>query len=143
MNEYIEYHHFKQENLSYALELLRKNDFLTSVDLKDAYFSIRIHPDFKKYLTFEWKGNFYRFLVLPFGLSSCPRIFTKVLKPIYAACRENGIRCCYYIDDSLIMNQNYFYCLNQTNMLTSKLHSKCEKISHCSYTKNCFLWNYN
>lgn len=79
-----------------------------SVNLIDAYFGIRIYPDFKKYLTSEWKRNFYRFVVLPFGVSSSPRIFTKVIKPIYAALREKGIKCCYFIDDSLTMNQNYF-----------------------------------
>lgn len=88
----MEYDLFKRENLTYALELNQKNDYLSSVDLNDAHFSVCVHPDFKKFLTFSWNGKFYRFVVLPFGLTSCPRIFTKILKPVYAFFRENGIR---------------------------------------------------
>lgn len=123
LNEFVEYYHFKQENLTYALELIQKNDYLTSVDLKDAYFSVSVHPDYKKFLTFSWNGKFYRFVVLPFGLTSCPRIFTKILKPVYAFFRENGIRCCYYIDDSLIMNQTFSTCQEQTNIVMSELNN--------------------
>ena len=123
LNKCIEYHHFKQENLSFALELIQQNDYLTSVDLKDAYFSVSVHPDYKKFLTFTWNGKSYRFVVLPFGLTSCPRIFTKILKPVYATFRENNIRCCYYIDDSLIMNKSFSLCQKQTDMVISELNN--------------------
>ena len=72
LNEFIEYRHFKQENLSYALDLIQKNDYCCSIDMKDAYFSISIHPDFQKYLCFYWKDNSYNFKVLPFGIASAP-----------------------------------------------------------------------
>ena len=52
LNEFVEYHHFKQENLKSVLDLVPKFDYLTSVDLCDAYFSIQIHPEFQKYLCF-------------------------------------------------------------------------------------------
>jgi hypothetical protein len=41
LNEFVEYHHFKQENLKFVLDLVQKFDYLTSVDLCDAYFSIQ------------------------------------------------------------------------------------------------------
>lgn len=53
LNECVEYNHFKQENLTYVLELIQKNDYLTSVDLKDAYYSVSVHTDYKKFLTFS------------------------------------------------------------------------------------------
>lgn len=121
LNRFVEYHHFKQENLSFALELIQQNDYLTSVDLKGAYFSVSVHPDYQKFLTFAWNGKSYNFVVLPFGLTSCPRIFTKILKPVYAVFRENNIRCCYYIDDSLIMNQDFSQCQRQTYLVISEL----------------------
>ena len=65
----------------------------------------------------------YNFLVLPFGLASAPRVFTKILKPINATFRQNDIKCCYYIylDDSLLMNQNKFVCEQQCRLVTSEL----------------------
>ena len=50
----MEYHHFKQENLSFVLDIIEKNDYLTSIDLIDAYFSFSINNELKKYLCFSW-----------------------------------------------------------------------------------------
>ena len=121
LNEFVKYQHFKQEHLSYALDLIQKNDYLTSIDLTDAYFSISIHQEYRKYLRFSWNGVLYEFKVLCFGLASAPRIFTKVLKPVFAFFRQQGIRCMYYIDDSLNMNENSDSCLENTNVMVRKL----------------------
>lgn len=45
--------------LQEILPLLQKGDFMTSVDLKDAYFHIPIHPAHRKYLRFQFQGNQY------------------------------------------------------------------------------------
>ena len=84
LNKFVRYEHFKQETFNYVLELLQPYDFLTSIDLKDAYFSIPIHPDYRKYLRFSWNNNILEFACLAFGLASAPRIFTKILKPVFA-----------------------------------------------------------
>uniref|UniRef100_A0A8W8P3X8 Reverse transcriptase domain-containing protein n=1 Tax=Magallana gigas TaxID=29159 RepID=A0A8W8P3X8_MAGGI len=55
LNNFVETIHFKMETLQTALNLLQKGDFLISVDLKDAYFSIPVHPHHRKYLRFIWK----------------------------------------------------------------------------------------
>lgn len=56
-----------------------------------------------KFLRFRWKGVKYQYVCLPFGLSSSPRIFTKILKPLVARLRPMGIRLIIYLDDILIM----------------------------------------
>jgi hypothetical protein len=121
LNEFVEYHHFKEENLKFVLDLVKKFDYLTSVDLCDAYFSIQIHPEFQKYLCFSWKNQYYVFRVLPFGLASAPRIFTKLQKPVCTWLRHQGIRCCYYIDDSLCMNQDFDCFQKDTKIITDTL----------------------
>lgn len=45
----------------------------------------------------------YEFACLPFGLSSAPRVFTKLMKPVVAQLRKQGIRLIIYLDDILIM----------------------------------------
>lgn len=121
MNKFVEYQHFKQENLNIVLDLIQKDDFLTSIDLKDAYFSIPINSDYHKYLRFSWQGQLYQFLVLPFGLASAPRVFTKILKPVYAELRRKGIRCAYYIDDSIQMNQSSDMSAENTQVMIQQL----------------------
>lgn len=45
-------------------------------------------------------------VVLPFGLSAAPRVFTKVLKPALAALRAAGIRLVAYLDDFLTIRRS-------------------------------------
>ncbi|XP_064407974.1 uncharacterized protein LOC135352703 [Latimeria chalumnae] len=44
------------------------------------------------WLTFRWEGRLWEFNCLPFGLSSAPWCFTKVMKPVVAWFRALGIR---------------------------------------------------
>ena len=105
------------------LELVQPNDFFTSLDLKKAYWSIPIDKQYFKYLKFEWRNKLYNFVCLCFGLSSAPYCFTKVLKPVYAFFRKMGIRCSYYIDDSINMHGEKEICRTNMDMMSKKLES--------------------
>ena len=67
-NKHVFYHHFKIDSLNTIVKLVDKNCFMASIDLKDAYYSIPIRKEDRKYLSFFWDGNFYRFTCLPNGL---------------------------------------------------------------------------
>ena len=106
LNEFVQYHHFEMEGLNTLLDLLSGSEFFTTIDLKDAYFSIPIHADHYKYLRFAWNSTLFEFICLPFGLSSAPRVFTKVLKPFVASIRNKGIRLVIYLDDMAIISSS-------------------------------------
>ena len=103
LNEFVDYHHFKMDTFQTALKLIQAGCFMASADLKDAYYSIPVHPEHRKYLMFEWEGQYYQFTCLPNGLSSAPRVFTKILKPVYSHLRSIGHICMGHIDDSLLL----------------------------------------
>jgi hypothetical protein len=105
LNRFVQYEHFKMESFAQLLEIIQPNDYLTSLDLKNAYYSIPIHENSRKYLRFYWQGVLYEFQALCFGLASAPRIFTKVMKAVFTLFRRENIRCTTYIDDSINMNQ--------------------------------------
>ena len=52
LNVCVEKIHFKLENLNDAISLMKPNCYFASLDLKDAYYSVKIHPDFTKYFRF-------------------------------------------------------------------------------------------
>ena len=66
---------------------------MTSIDLRDAYYSIPVSPTYRKYLKFIWRDQLYQFTCLPMGLSSSPRIFTKIMKPVFAHLRSEWGHC--------------------------------------------------
>ena len=88
---------------------------MTSIDLKDAYYSIPIAEEHQKYLKFIWRDQLYAFTSLPMGLTSSPRIFTKVLKPVFSYLRSQfGHTCLGYIDDSFYLEDSYTECEEAT-----------------------------
>ena len=103
LNHFVEVTHFKMEGIHMLKDLLRQGDFMTKVDLKDAYFMIPIAEDQRKFLRFAWQGRMYQFNCLPFGLSSAPWVFTKTSRAVILTLRTLGLRLIIYIDDILIM----------------------------------------
>ena len=120
-NEFIPYEHFKMERLDTALELLYKDCFLASVDLKKAYYSVVMHQDFRKYLRFCWNGQLYQYTVLPNGLSSGPKVFTRIVKVLASELRKQGFENVFYLDDSLLIANTIDRCVANVNATISLL----------------------
>ena len=118
LNEYIVYHHFKMDSLHSAVQLMKPHCWMAVLDLKDAYYSAPIRTNHRKYLRFEHDGQLYEFVFLPNGLSSAPRIFTKLLKPALPRLREDGVLLVIYIDDIILLlmtpKQRQPHCLKCT-----------------------------
>ena len=103
LNTFVVTPHFEMEGIQTFKSLAKRVDWLVKVDMKDAYFSVSIHRDHRKYLCFSLREKSYQFTCLPFGLTSAPWVFTKTLKPIAALGRELGFRLVIYIDNILLM----------------------------------------
>ena len=110
LNSHIVYSHFKMETLNHALDLISEGCWLASLDIKDAYFHVKIDKKFWKYLKFSWKGTLYCFTCLCFGLASAPRIFTKLCKPIVAILRGEGHIIIIFLDDILVIGRTFEIC---------------------------------
>ena len=75
---------------------------MVSLDLKDAYLQVPMHPESRKFLRFMVGGKVYQFKVLCFGLSTAPQVFTRVMAPVSAVLHRTGVRLCRYLDDWLL-----------------------------------------
>lgn len=116
LNQFVEYHHFKMENLKSAITLMSPNCYMATIDLKDAYYSVSMDQDNRKYLRFTWNNQLFQFTCLPNGLSSAPRIFTKLMKPVYSTLRCKGFENVGYIDDTYLKGRTFHDCeVNITN----------------------------
>ena len=104
------YHHFKMDTFRSALQLVHKNCYFCSVDLKDAFYSIKIHEADSKYLRFIWDDQLYEFTCLVMGLSEAPRKFTKIVKVLLSELRKLGINIVAFIDDTLIVDETKIEC---------------------------------
>ena len=80
--------HFKMEDLSVVAPQLESGDEMMTLDLDQATTTWRSTRPTASTLGFEWEGKYYVWNVLPFGLSSAPLVFTKVLRPVVAHLRR-------------------------------------------------------
>lgn len=115
-NEFVSYYHFKMDTIQTALKLMRPGCFMASVDLKDAYYSVPVAEEHRKYLKFEWKGGYFQYICLPNGLAGASRLFTKLLKPVYSHIRSLGHICMGHIDDSFLVGYDYTACDNNVKV---------------------------
>ena len=123
LNHYVQYQHFKMDNLSMTKTVIKPNDYMVKVDLKDAYQCIPVHQADRKYMRLRWKGTLYQFTCLPFGLASAPRQFTRLMKPIVTELRKLGIRLLIYLDDIILFNQDPTQLVTDMNSLTHLLRN--------------------
>ena len=124
LNVFVHCPSFTMETPRSILRALQQGQWLTSLDLKDAYFHIGIDPADRRYLRFCHNGTAWQFTVLPFGLSTSPRVFTKILKPVLAYAHLHRVKLHMYIDDWLLNPGTHQEALEQT----SWLRSLCQKL---------------
>ena len=112
LNDFVRKIHFKMDSISEIMEMIKPGDFFISIDLSDAYYCIAMHILSMPYLTFIFLGIYYQFTCLPQGLSSAPRIFTKVMRVVLSYLRIRGIRIAAWIDDFLVASSSKEKCLD-------------------------------
>ena len=103
LNNYIRKTKFRLEGYEVIFSMVRKNDYMVSVDLRDAFLTLSMHPLFYKFLCFEWLKIRYCFIAMPFGMTSSPRIFTKILKAVLVFLRSRGIHISAWFDDIILV----------------------------------------
>jgi hypothetical protein len=128
-NEFVQYQHFKMDTLDTVIKMMTPGCYMASIGLQDAYYLLPIHKDHQKFLKFKFKGTLYQYTCLPNGLSSAPRKFTKLLKPVYSTLRGMGHIISGYIDDSYLQGDTHNECA-QNVTASSKLITELGFITH-------------
>ena len=95
--------YFKNDGIDTVCELIKPNDLMLTVDLKDGFHHVGIHPDFRQFLGFQWRGQYYVWNVCPFGLSSSPYYFNKLIRAVVTYLRSESLRVNFWVDDGLLM----------------------------------------
>ena len=111
LNHHVQKTKFRMETVQSVLSSVRRNDWMVSLDLKDAYLQVPIHPDSRKYLRFSTNRGTFQFRVPCFGLTTAPQVFTRVMAPVSAILHRLGIRLLRYLDDWLIQASSREACV--------------------------------
>ena len=106
LNTFLHVEKFKMETPESIRTSLIPGEWVSSIDLLDAYLQIPIHPNSRKYLRFCYKSQVFQFTSLPFGLATAPQVFTMIVKEVKLMAFSRGLRIHQYLDDWLIRSQS-------------------------------------
>ena len=107
LNTFIQTEHFKLEEYKAVARLLSPGSFMATLDLRDAYYMIPIDEADRRFLRFQFDSELFEFTCLPFGLSTAPYVFTKIMKPVVSYWRSHGFVVVVYVDDFILMVDSY------------------------------------
>ena len=137
-NTYIKKSHVKFEDAKAMLGLLANpaQYWMFSFDIKSGYHHIDIHASDQQFLGFAWvfdsNPRYFVFTVLPFGQSTGPYIFTKVIRPLVKHWRSKAIRIVVYLDDGLGASSTFDAATKQSlsvraDLVASGFVPNCDK----------------
>ena len=106
LNRFVDVSHFQMETIQSALLSVRQGDWMASIDLKEAYLQVPVHPDSRHFLSFVYRDHVFQFKALCFGLSTAPQVFTRVMVPVSAILHSMGIRMRRYLDGWLVQSSS-------------------------------------
>ena len=106
LNRFVDVSHFRMETIQSVLLSVRQGNWMASIDLKEAYLQVPVHPESRPFLRFVSKGHVFQFKALCFGLSTAPQVFSWVMAPVSAILHAMGIRMRRYLDDWLAQSSS-------------------------------------
>ena len=124
LNEYVAKVTFEMDTLKKVKEFVTEAMWATSIDLSEAYHHVPMHQGSTQYLCFQVGNKRYLFLVLPFGLSSAPWVFTEIMKQLKVWTSRWHRMLFQYLDDWL----NMFRSKSQARAGTEQLLVQCKKL---------------
>jgi hypothetical protein len=114
-------------------EHVRGSPILSSIDITEAFYNIRMHKDSQHYTAFQTRLGLFEFTVSPMGLTNSPATFLKLMNRIF----RDVVDVCvsFYMDDILIYSSTMEqHARDIKNVLTRlREHNLTVKPSKCIF----------
>ena len=96
---------FQYEDINTVVEYIQPHDLLVTLDIKNGFHHIPMALEHQQFLGISFRGRYFVWQVLPFGLSASPYFFCKTIRPVVKYLRMRGVRVASYVDDFILLSQ--------------------------------------
>jgi hypothetical protein len=136
-NDNVKPRKFKMEGVHTLRGIVQPCDYCCSADISDFYPAIPCHERYKKHYCFRWRGQWYAYRGVVFGVSSAPRAASKLIRPLLGLLRASypGLRVICFLDDFLILHQDPNICAEHMQILLDWL----VKLGFIVHPRKCIL----
>lgn len=108
--------------ISHTLDKLRDARYLTSLDIKSAYFQIPIAENSRKYTAFTVPNRgLFQFRRLPMGLSGSPAVWQRFIDRVIGADLEPYVFA--YLDDIIVISPTFEKHLEILEEVITRIHN--------------------
>ena len=104
VNSFCDARSFIYEDIKTVIDLAQPSDNIVTCDIKNGFFHIKVHPEHSQYLGFKYQSKYYKWVVLPFGLSVSPFYFSKTIRAVVQWLRTQNLRISCYVDDFILFD---------------------------------------
>lgn len=105
--------------VSEILDRLGKTNFLSKIDLKDAFWQIPLSPDSKSKTAFSVPGHgLYQFTRLPFGLHNAAQCLQRLMNAVFGS---TDCKIFVYLDDLIVASETFNEHMNVLNLVFDRL----------------------
>lgn len=105
VNEAFDDRPFHYETLELVAQMVQTGDFMFTIDLKNAFQQLQLHPNMRRLFGITWNGATFVSTVLCFGWKLSPLVWTKLTREVVRLWRSNAIRLAVYLDDFIFMSK--------------------------------------
>jgi hypothetical protein len=110
LNEFIKSKKFKMQDARTVIQTLRPGMWACSIDIKKAFHHVNVSESLLPYLCSEYRGLYYTYVSMPFGIKSAPLTFTKIMHHCLGVARRHWeVHIIQYIDDILLLHHDKEY----------------------------------
>ena len=106
VNNHLKPPKFVYEDIKQVIDIVKPKDKIITLDIKNGFYHIKVAPECSTYLGFTWRGRFYTWMVLPFGLNISPYYFCKTTRAVVHYLHQQGLRTVCYVDDFLLCDSD-------------------------------------
>jgi hypothetical protein len=111
VNEYLLRKKWKMEDQRDLALVLTKSMRMCVLDLTSVFHHVPVQEELRQYLNFRYNGCTYRFVGMPFGIRTAPRVFSAVLRACLRVARETWEGVVFqYMDDILVAHPGKEEC---------------------------------
>lgn len=103
LNERISGWKIRLEGLRNLPMLMKTGDVVVKIDLVQGFYHVPLRGDTKQYVCVEHEGKYYQYNSLAMGIKPATAVMTKVMRPLLAAWRADGLRFIHCVDDLLLL----------------------------------------